>query len=56
MGRHGFDFTPRDDIPMWQTAIAWIALLALIAVAFRLCCVPVMRSVGEAMRKESGNG
>ena len=48
----GIDFTPREHIPLWKTAVAWIVLIAVMAGCVRMCVVPVLRPLGEAMQKQ----
>lgn len=41
-----------DDIPLWQTVLAWLVLLLLMWAWLACCVAPAMRPIGEAMLKQ----
>lgn len=49
MMRVDFD---HDDIPLWQTVLAWLVLLLLAWLWLACCVAPAARPIGEAMLKQ----
>jgi hypothetical protein len=49
---YGIDFTPQPPVRWWQTALAWLVLIALFFGFLRYCVQPVTKPIGEAMLRQ----
>ena len=42
-----------DDVPMWQSMLAWAVLIALLGLFLKCCVEPVLRPIGEALVRQA---